>query len=47
MYRCKYPVDGLPFHIDMDLKIRMENKICSSLLLYFIKTIINRNFVEE
>ena len=31
-YRCKYPLNGKPYKIDLDLRIRLENKISSALL---------------
>ncbi|KAM3135755.1 hypothetical protein pb186bvf_012152 [Paramecium bursaria] len=36
-YRIKYPIHGLDqMKIDLDLRIRLENKICTSLLRLFI-----------
>ncbi|CAD8055599.1 unnamed protein product [Paramecium sonneborni] len=36
-YRCKYPMKGNDeMRVDLDIRVRLENKICSSLLKIFI-----------
>ncbi|CAD8150450.1 unnamed protein product [Paramecium pentaurelia] len=36
-YRCKYPMKGNEeMRVDLDIRVRLENKICSSLLKIFI-----------
>ncbi|CAD8131879.1 unnamed protein product [Paramecium octaurelia] len=36
-YRCKYPMKGNDeMRVDIDIRVRLENKICSSLLKIFI-----------
>lgn len=37
-YRTRYPIKGdKPLNIDLDVRVRLENKICVSLLKLFIE----------
>jgi hypothetical protein len=33
-YRTKYPLAGKEMNLDLDLGIRLEDKVCSSLMRY-------------